>query len=150
MCFSLGTIRVKARYDTLQVVTSTGIHLFPFRTETVSPFTPMILLYQVGKWVAANFKRVSEKSETLFFYAAKAAESSLRSRRVAPYYLVLSGRHLKTLPDRKVDWVYFRRSGRRALVLARACSSSHLEIFSWSPQRRISGTFQPLKSAGRV
>ena len=36
---------------------ATGIHLFPSRTEKLSPFTPMILLYQVGKSVAANFKK---------------------------------------------------------------------------------------------
>jgi hypothetical protein len=48
----------------------------------------MILLYQVGKWVAANFKSLQSKLWRLFFvggmppifYAAKAAESSLRSR----------------------------------------------------------------------
>ena len=66
LCFSLGTIRAAARYDIIQVVTATGIHLFPFRTEKLSPFTPMILLYQVGKWVAANFKSLRANALRLF------------------------------------------------------------------------------------
>ena len=55
----------------IQVVTATGIHLFPFRTEKLSPFTPMILLYQVGKWVAAKFKTSGEILR--FFFGGYAA-----------------------------------------------------------------------------
>ena len=70
-CLSLGDIRGKPRTDIIQVVTATGIHLFPFRTEKLSPFTPMILLYQVGKWVAANFKRPSEQALEAFSFSPR-------------------------------------------------------------------------------
>ena len=33
----------------ITVVIATGIHLFPFRTEKLSPLAPMVLLYQVGE-----------------------------------------------------------------------------------------------------
>ena len=53
----------------------------------------MILLYQVGKWVAANFKSLSMKMLGLFFwrqaahfYATAVADSSLRPRHFVPYY----------------------------------------------------------------
>lgn len=43
-----------------------------------------------------------------------------------------------------------RRSGRLFLVASRAVSLRHFSIAAWFPPRRISGTFQPLYSAGRV
>ena len=35
-------------YD-VKVAIATGLHLFPFRTEKLNPFAPMVLLYQVGE-----------------------------------------------------------------------------------------------------
>lgn len=35
---------------------SNGDHLFPFRTEKLSPFAQMVLPYKVGEYVAASFK----------------------------------------------------------------------------------------------
>ena len=32
-----------------KVAIATGIHLYPYRTEKLSPFAPMVLLYQVGE-----------------------------------------------------------------------------------------------------
>lgn len=34
---------------------SPGVHLFPFRTESLSPGAPMVLPSPVGESVAANF-----------------------------------------------------------------------------------------------
>ena len=31
------------------VAIATGIHLYPYRTEKLSPSAPMVLLYQVGE-----------------------------------------------------------------------------------------------------
>jgi len=31
------------------VAIATGIHLYPFRTEKLNPFAPMVLLNQVGE-----------------------------------------------------------------------------------------------------
>jgi hypothetical protein len=42
------------------------------------------------------------------------------------------------------------KSGRRCCVLCTACSWRHSSIFFKLPLNKISGTFQPLKSAGRV
>ena len=39
----------KYKRDKIMVVIATGIHLFPFRTEKLSPLAPMVLLYQVGE-----------------------------------------------------------------------------------------------------
>ena len=35
--------------DKKMVVIATGIHLYPYRTEKLSPLAPMVLLYQVGE-----------------------------------------------------------------------------------------------------
>ena len=35
--------------EALMVVIATGIHLYPYRTEKLSPLAPMVLLYQVGE-----------------------------------------------------------------------------------------------------
>jgi hypothetical protein len=35
---------------------SDGDHLFPYRTEKLSPSAQMVLPYKVGEYVAANFK----------------------------------------------------------------------------------------------
>ena len=35
--------------EELMVVIATGIHLYPYRTEKLSPLAPMVLLYQVGE-----------------------------------------------------------------------------------------------------
>ena len=69
------------------------------------------------------------------------------SWRLAP-----SGRGALRLTTRHSLFLYlsFRSSGRSRLVRSIACSSSHLEIFSWSSLRRMPGTFQPLKSADLV
>ncbi len=34
---------------------SSGVHLFPFRTESLSPLTQMVLLYQAEEYVVADF-----------------------------------------------------------------------------------------------
>ena len=44
-----------------------GEHLLPFRTEKLSPASPMILLHQVGKQEAARLDREPCESEALFF-----------------------------------------------------------------------------------
>ena len=53
-------------YD-IQVAIVAGFHLFPFRTEKLSPFTPMVL----RKWESRSlpfFERASGlESEALFF-----------------------------------------------------------------------------------
>ena len=51
----------------IMVVITMGIHLLPYRTEKLSPLVPMILLYQVGKQVAANFVRPSGEILRVFF-----------------------------------------------------------------------------------
>ena len=38
---------IMKRYKKVAIVA--GIHLFPYRTEKLSPPTPMVLLYQVGE-----------------------------------------------------------------------------------------------------
>ena len=43
-----------------------GEHLLPFRTEKLSPASPMILLHQVGKQEAARLDREPCESEALF------------------------------------------------------------------------------------
>ncbi len=66
-----------------------------------------------------------------------AAPSALRDR--MPWLCALGG---KTHGQ--------RRSGRLFLVASRAVSCRHFSIAAWLPPSRISGTFQPLYSAGRV
>ena len=57
----------------------------------------------------------------------------------------------QTGPERMFGpFLYFSNSGRRRFVRSRACSSCQAAIFFGSPERRTSGTFQPLNSAGRV
>jgi hypothetical protein len=52
------------------------------------------------------------------------------------------------LPDLKTDCQ--SKSGRLFCVASRAVSRRHFSIAAWLPPSRISGTFQPLYSAGRV
>ncbi len=40
---------------------SNGDHLFPFRTEKLSPFAQMVLHYNVGEYVAASFQKPRQK-----------------------------------------------------------------------------------------
>ena len=50
----------------IQVAIAAGFHLFPFRTEKLSPFTPMVL----RKWESRSLpflKRFRAQSEALFF-----------------------------------------------------------------------------------
>ena len=53
--FSLYTIYAASKdsgavkKEELMVVIATGIHLYPYRTEKLSPLAPMVLLYQVGE-----------------------------------------------------------------------------------------------------
>ena len=42
------------------------------------------------------------------------------------------------------------KSGRRSRVRAMACSRRHFAMLLWWPLSKISGTFQPRKSNGRV
>ena len=58
--------KVNALYD-IQVAIVAGFHLFPFRTEKLSPFTPMVL----RKWESRSLpslKRFRAQSEALSFY----------------------------------------------------------------------------------
>ena len=49
MGFEFGaTERIRFAYK-FQVVIAMGFHLFPFRTEKLSPFTPMVLHLVVGE-----------------------------------------------------------------------------------------------------
>ena len=47
---------------------SEGVHLFPFRTEKLSPSAQMVL-HSVGEYVAAKFKLKAVSKETAFFFA---------------------------------------------------------------------------------
>ena len=50
------------------MVIAAGSHLFPFRTEKLSPFAPMVLQCNAGEEVAASFyESLEEKSSRLFF-----------------------------------------------------------------------------------
>jgi hypothetical protein len=40
---------------------SIGDHLFPFRTEKLSPIAQMVLPYKVEEYVAASFKKPRQK-----------------------------------------------------------------------------------------
>ncbi len=46
-----------------------GDHLFPYRTEKLSPIAQMVLPYKVGEYVAASFPKSfdSQESELFFF-----------------------------------------------------------------------------------
>jgi hypothetical protein len=46
---------------------SDGDHLFPYRTEKLSPSAQMVLPYKVGEYVAANFKRNPDFCRGFFF-----------------------------------------------------------------------------------
>ena len=126
----------------IMVAIAAGIHLFPFRTEKLSPRAPMILLYQVGKWVAANLKRKALQSAmTAGLFCFPAEPENKQCITSAPHCLVVHaaaaaelhapfGRGpaaLLSLLDRNY---YFNRSGRSILVRARACSSFHWAILS--------------------
>ena len=39
---------VRRLFQRNKVAIATGLHLYPFRTEKLNPFAPMVLLYQVG------------------------------------------------------------------------------------------------------
>lgn len=46
-----------------------GDHLFPYRTEKLSPIAQMVLPYKVGEYVAASFPESSDSNESgLFFF----------------------------------------------------------------------------------
>src|SRR6202000_2062043 len=46
-----------------------GVHLFPYRTEKLSPSWPMVLHHNAGEQVAAIFfEKASSKDEVFFFY----------------------------------------------------------------------------------
>ena len=48
---------------------SDGVHLFPFRTEKLSPSAQMVLPYKVGEYVAASFTKPRFiRTGVLFFY----------------------------------------------------------------------------------
>lgn len=47
---------------------SNGDHLFPFRTEKLSPFAQMVLPYKVGEYVAASFKKPRSEDRGFAFY----------------------------------------------------------------------------------
>ncbi len=47
---------------------SDGDHLFPFRTEKLSPSAQMVLPYKVGEYVAAIFMKPRQKCRGFSFY----------------------------------------------------------------------------------
>ena len=47
-------------------------------------------------------------------------------------------------------WLYFNKSGLKRWVRSKDCCNSHSLIFASWPESRMSGTFHPLYSAGRV
>jgi hypothetical protein len=47
---------------------SNGDHLFPFRTEKLSPFAQMVLPYKVGEYVAAIFMKTRPNRRVFSFY----------------------------------------------------------------------------------
>ena len=74
----------------IMVAIAAGIHLFPFRTEKLSPRAPMILLYQVGKWVAANLKRKALQSAmTAGLFCFPAEPENKQCITSAPHCLVV-------------------------------------------------------------
>ena len=83
--------KVNALYD-IQVAIVAGFHLFPFRTEKLSPFTPMVL----RKWESRSLPSLREafqflKAEMLLFLYLLAIEhgSDLLSHLRSTLYLVL-------------------------------------------------------------
>ena len=68
-------LRTRQPYDSCQlkkihqVVIAVGSHLFPFRTEKLSPLAPMVLQCNAGEQVAASFlsERSFEQSNGRFF-----------------------------------------------------------------------------------
>ena len=46
---SLSLHNIPRKRHFIKVAIATGFHLFPFRTEQLNPFAPMVLLYQVGE-----------------------------------------------------------------------------------------------------
>ena len=59
----------------IQVAIVAGFHLFPFRTEKLSPFTPMVL----RKWESRSLpflKRFRAQSEALSFFVSIACYST--------------------------------------------------------------------------
>ncbi len=75
---------------------------------------------------------------------------------VSPRFMVIGGavvflmsRTIEDTPPR-VTRHSPRRSGRRRRVRSRLCVISHSFIFASCPDKRMSGTRQPLYSAGRV
>src|SRR5947208_16888303 len=59
-----------------------------------------------------------------------------------------------SLDEKRLQVVPFyslwRRSGRLRHIFSRAAARRHLATSSWFPPIRVSGTFQPRYSAGRV
>ena len=83
--------KVKTLYD-IQVAIVAGFHLFPFRTEKLSPFTPMVL----RKWESRSLPSLREafqflKAEMLLFLYLLPIEygSDLLSHLRSTLYLVL-------------------------------------------------------------
>ena len=55
--FSYSLFTVHQRSD-IQVVIAAGSHLFPFRTEKLSPLAPMVLRYNAGEQVTAPLSSI--------------------------------------------------------------------------------------------
>ena len=70
------------------MVIAAGSHLFPFRTEKLSPFAPMVLQCNVGESVAASFyESLEEKSSRLFFCCwVMGVDEVLRGERMGYYF----------------------------------------------------------------
>ena len=126
---------------------SNGDPPLPIPNREVKPVHAYDTAIPSGKVGSRQLQKPSEHALEAFFVGGHAAVFTPLKRREAP-----SGRGAARLTTRHSLFLYlsFRSSGRSRLVRSIACSSSHLEIFSWSPLRRMPGTFQPLKSAGLV
>ena len=65
--------------------------------------------------------------------------------------LLVDARFFLNVNQQQIVFIcYFSKSGLRRWVLSRDCWSSHSLILASCPDKRMSGTFHPLYSAGRV
>ena len=55
---------------------SSGVHLFPFRTESLSPLAQMVLLHQVEEYVVADLFYKTQEFPGFFYFHPQSLFSS--------------------------------------------------------------------------
>ena len=143
---------------------SNGDPPLPIPNREVKPVHAYDTAIPSGKVGSRQLQKPSEHALEAFFFFTPPTQSAplkgyaalraglrlINGRGVNSSIKLVCGAARLTTRHSLFLYLSFRSSGRSRLVRSIACSSSHLEIFSWSPLRRMSGTFQPLKSAGLV